>query len=216
MTHNFSAENTIINKFVAQLRDREVQKDMMRFRFNLERIAELMAYEVSKTFRYRNSKVETSLGISEVPQPIDRIVVSSILRAGNPMHHGLLRVFDDAESAFISSYRKHHKDGTFEVDLQYVTSPDLEGTTLILADPMVATGSSVKSAYKSLLEYGKPDAVHLLTVIAARNGIESINRIYPEMKIWAAAIDEELTAKSYIVPGLGDAGDLCFGEKMQS
>lgn len=216
MIRNFNTEQSIINKYMAQLRDVEQQQDRMKFRYNLERIAEAMAYEVSRTLAYSKLEVETPLGLSEIEIPHERIVISSILRAGNPMHHGLLRVFEDAESAFVSSYRKHHNDGTFEVALQYVTSPDLDDCVLILADPMVATGSSFRSAYESLKEYGTPSSVHLLTAIAAQDGIDTINRIFPEVNIWVGAIDEELTAKSYIVPGLGDAGDLCFGEKMQS
>lgn len=213
--HHFAESNSIVNKYIAELRDAQIQKDKMRFRINLERIGSIMAYEISKSFKYAKAEITTPLGISEIEVPDENIVVTSILRAGVPMHNGFLNMLDDVDSAFISSYRKHHKDGNFEIKLEYVTCPDLDDAVLIITDPMIATGSSVHSAMEALLDYGQPRAIHIATVIASTSGIDHIKRKFPDAKIWVGDIDSELTAKSYIVPGLGDAGDLAFGPKIQ-
>jgi len=210
-----SEKNSIASKFIAQLRDASIQGDRLRFRTNVERMGQIFAYELSKTFTYVEQEVETPLGIATVSVPQDRIVIASILRAGLPLQNGMLSYFDDADNAFISAYRKHHKDGTFEIELEYVTCPDLNGCTLILTDPMMATGASFSAALKALREHGKPKNIHLVTIIASSAGVSHLQRTHSNAKIWTGAVDEELTAKSYIVPGLGDAGDLLFGEKLQ-
>ena len=211
---NLSAKHSIGNRFLAELRDVEIQKDRLRFRRNLERIGEILAYEISQTFDYQTVEVETALGIAKVSQPKDRVVLATILRAGLPFHQGMLHFFDDADNAFISAFRMHHKDGTFEIQLDYVACPDLTDATLILADPMLATGASIDIALKELRRFGEPKNLHIATVIGSAQGIQHVKRLFPKAKIWAGAVDEELTAKSYIVPGLGDAGDLAFGEKI--
>lgn len=215
MIFKLTDHQTIGNQFVGELRDVNIQKDRMRFRRNLERVGEVLAYEISKTLDYKEKEVETPLGIAKVQVPAEKIVLGTILRAGLPLHQGLLNVFDQADNAFISAYRKHHKDGSFEINMEYVSCPDLSDTILILADPMLATGASMSIAIDGLAQYGKPKQIHVVTAIASDNGVKHIRRLFPKAKIWAGAIDEELTAKSYIVPGLGDAGDLCYGEKMQ-
>ncbi len=215
MIFSLNENNSIANRFIAELRDVNVQKDKMRFRRNLERIGEVMAYEISQRLNYKQLEVETPLGIAKVGVPSDRIVLATILRAGMPMHQGLLNYFDNAASAFVSAYRRHHKDGTFEIALEYVSCPDLNGCVLIISDPMVATGASVELAIKSLQRFGLPEQIHVATAIASRQGLEHLRRTMPNVKVWAGAIDDELTAKSYIVPGLGDAGDLAYGPKMQ-
>lgn len=209
-------QNTIANRFIAEVRDVAIQKDRMRFRRNLERLGEILAYEMSKAFTYDIKETETPLGVAQINRSNDRIVLATILRAGLPLHQGLLNIFDDADNAFISAYRKHHKDGSFEVSVEYISCPDLEGATLIISDPMLATGTSMQLAIKALLKHGTPKAIHIATAIASTTGLEYIQRIFPKAHIWMASLDEELTAKSYIVPGLGDAGDLAFGPKMQS
>jgi len=214
MIHDFNQSNSIINQYVAELRNVEIQKDSMRFRRNLERIGEIMAYEISKELDYELFEVETPLGTASIDLPIEMPVLGTIMRAGLPMHQGFLNVFDAAENTFVSAYRKHHKDGSFEINIEYVSCPNLEGKVLIIADPMLATGSSIVSTLKQLEEFGKPKIVHLAVAIAAIDGINYVRRMLPKAKIWVGAIDEELTAKSYIVPGLGDAGDLAFGEKL--
>lgn len=215
MPHILTEKNSIANTFIAQLRDARVQADRMRFRKNIERLGQIFAYEISKTLQYEVREIETPLGIAAVSMPKDRIVIASILRAGLPLHHGMLSYFDDADNAFISAYRKHHKDGTFEINLEYVTCPDLNDCTLILTDPMLATGASFAAALEVLEKYGVPREIHLVTIIASSHGISYMRRTNARCKIWTGAIDEELTAKSYIVPGLGDAGDLLYGEKLQ-
>lgn len=214
MITDFSQSNSIINQFVAELRNVEIQTDSMRFRRNLERIGELMAYEISKTLEYELFEVETPLGMASVDLPSEIPVLGTIMRAGLPMHQGFLNIFDNAENAFVSAYRKHHKNGTFEIKVEYVSCPSLEGKVLIIADPMLATGASMVSTIQHLQEFGNPKQIHIATAIAATDGIDYVRRLLPKAKIWAGAIDEELTAKSYIVPGLGDAGDLAFGEKL--
>lgn len=212
----FILSNTpsVANQFLAELRNVETQKDRLRFRRNLERIGEVLAYEISKTLDYKLLEVETPLGIAPVLLPARRIVLATILRAGLPFHAGMLHYFDQADNAFISAFRRHHKDGSFDIQLDYVSTPDLDGCVLILADPMLATGASINIALKELARYGTPAAVHIATVIASAVGMETMRRSHPKAHIWAGAVDEEMTAKSYIVPGLGDAGDLAFGEKL--
>ncbi|MCU0347933.1 MAG: uracil phosphoribosyltransferase, partial [Saprospiraceae bacterium] len=206
MVINLNDKNSLANRFVAELRDVAVQGDRLRFRRNLERLGEVMAYEISQKLRYEPREVETPLGIAKVNLPAERIVLATILRAGMPMHQGMLGYFDDAENAFISAYRKHHKDGSFEIAVEYVSCPDLNGCVLILCDPMLATGASVGVAVEALRKYGQPSQLHIATAIASREGLDYLRRVLPAANVWAGAIDEELTAKSYIVPGLGDAG----------
>lgn len=210
-----SDQNTIANKFIAELRDVNIQNDRMRFRKNLERVGEVLAYEISKTLEYEEKEVETPLGIAKTMLPSSNIVLGTILRAGLPLHQGFLNVFDEADNAFISAYRMHHKDGTFEINLEYVSCPKLDGCTFILSDPMLATGASMDLAIKTLMEYGKPKEIHIATAIASSYGVGYVRRLYPKVKLWVGAVDDELTARSYIVPGLGDAGDLSFGGKVQ-
>ena len=214
MITDFSKSNSIINQFVAELRNVEIQTDRLRFRRNLERIGELMAYEISKTLDYELYEVETPLGMAQVDLPSEMPILATILRAGLPMHQGFLNIFDSADNAFVSGYRKHHKDGTFEIKVDYVSSPNLDGRVLIIVDPMLATGASIVATVKHLQEFGTPKEIHIAAAIAATDGVNYVRRLLPNAKIWAGAIDEELTAKSYIVPGLGDAGDLAFGEKL--
>ena len=215
--HILNRQNTVLNKFIAQIRDKEVQKDSMRFRRNLERIGEITAYEISKTLGYAPRTVETPLGEAVVQTIDDRIVVATILRAGLPYHQGFLNYFDDAQNAFGSAYRKSTKDGKFTVKVEYISCGDLEGKTLLLVDPMLATGSSLVLAYQALCERGGvPAHTHVAAVIASEQGIDYVQRNMPKQTttVWAAAVDEELTSRSYIVPGIGDAGDLAFGEKI--
>ena len=214
--HNLSDGNSVLNQFIAEIRDKNIQKNHMRFRRNLERIGEIFAYEISKTLRYRPVEITTPLGISTCSLPEDEIVLATILRAGLPLHNGLLNYFDGAQNAFIAAYRKYGKDNKFDINLEYVTSPSVDGKILILADTMLATGASVVLAYKKLLEDGNPIHTHIVCPIASSYGVEyrSKNLSHKTVTLWTGAIDEELTNKSYIVPGLGDAGDLAFGDKL--
>ncbi len=214
MIVNLSDKNSIFNQFIAEIRDVDIQLDAMRFRRNLERIGEILAYELSQDLDYFEEEVFTPLGIAKTNLIKQQPVIASILRAGLPLHQGLLNIFDQAENSFISAYRKHHKDGDFEVHVDYLASPDLEDKTLILADPMLATGTSMVEVYKALLEKGKPKKIHVVSVIASKQAVEYVKSKLPSnTKMWIGAIDDELTAQAYIVPGLGDAGDLAFGEK---
>ncbi len=208
-------ENSVLGVFVGELRDVYVQNDRMRFRRNLERVGELMAYEISRTLDYHSTTVETQLGEAEVMVPSGEIVVASILRAGIPFHNGFLGMMDKAESAFVSAHRKYSKDGTFKISIEYVQCGSLEGKTLVIVDPMLATGSSAVLTYKALAERGGiPAHVHLATVIASEEGVEYVRKNMPRnTTVWCAAVDQELTVKSYIVPGIGDVGDLAYGEK---
>ncbi|MFT4536320.1 MAG: uracil phosphoribosyltransferase [Saprospiraceae bacterium] len=215
MIHRLFENNTILNQFIAEIRDISIQKDRLRFRRNMERIGEIFAYEISKHLDYETTKVETPLGVSKCHLPKDRIVLTTILRAGLPLHNGLLSYLDNADNGFISAYRKHHKDGTFEISMQYVTCPDITDAVVVVSDPMLATGASMKKAIEALLEYGTPRQIHVVVAIASSTGLSYLNRLFPKVRIWVAAEDEELTAKSYIVPGLGDAGDLAYGSKLQ-
>ena len=215
MLHNLSHENSIINQFVSELRDIEIQKDRMRFRRNLVRIGEIFAYEISKRMIFKMKEVTTSLGIANVPVLQEQPIIGTILRAGLPLHEGMLSFFDQADNAFISAYRKHHKDGTFDIKLEYVSSPDLKDRILILCDPMLATGSSIVMTYKALMDRGIPKHTHIVSALASTQGIEHVkSQLSENITIWSAAVDEELTAQAYIVPGLGDAGDLAYGLKL--
>lgn len=217
MVKVLNKENTILNKFLAQMRDKRVQKDSMRFRRNMERVGEIMAYEISKKLKYKTEMVETPLGIAAVESISDKIVVATILRAGLPFHQGFLNYFDDAENGFVSAYRKSRPDGSFIVDVEYVSTSSLAGKTLILVDPMLATGTSLMLVYDALVRRaGEPEHTHFAAVFASEQGVDYVTkRINPEKcTLWCAAVDEELTSKSYIVPGIGDAGDLAYGEKL--
>jgi uracil phosphoribosyltransferase len=216
MVHNLSLQNSILSQFIAEIRDVDIQKDSMRFRRNLERIGEVFAYEISKTLVYRHVETTTPLGIADTRQLSDQPVIATILRAGLPLHLGLLNYFDKAENAFISAYRRHHKNNKFEIALESIACPDLNGKTLILCDPMLASGSSIIHTYRALLLKGQPKHIHIVTAIGSSEGINHVRGNMPSTNftIWCGAIDEELTAQAYIVPGLGDAGDLAFGEKI--
>ena len=211
---NLGAQNSLFNQFISEIRDANVQQDSMRFRRNCERMGEIMAYEISKKLEYSTVEVNTPLGVSNIQMLSNQPVLSTILRAGLPLHQGFLNYFDKAENAFVSAYRKHHKDGSFDIELEYLASPDLTNKTIILSDPMLASGSSMVITYKALLEKGNPKHFHVAALIASIQGINYVKRHLPEnTTLWVGAIDDELTAQSYIVPGLGDAGDLCYGVK---
>ncbi len=215
MVINLSEQYSLLSDWIAEMRDMEIQCDRMRFRRNLERIGEVAAYEISKQMATEIREIQTPLGISVSNVLKNQPVLATILRAGLPLHQGLLNYFDKADNAFISAYRKHHRDGTFEISLDYVSCPDLEGRTVIVSDPMLATGSSLVKTLHFLKDEGKPAKIHIVTAIACSVGIEYVLREEPQATIWCGAIDEEITAKGYIVPGLGDAGDLAYGTKVQ-
>ncbi len=209
-------KNSIAAKFVAELRDINIQNDRLRFRRNIERLGEILAYELSKTLNFEPASTLSSLGTASTFLPQDDLVICSILRAGLPLHTGLLNYFDTAENTFISAYRHYLNETEFEIKVEYLASPSLEGKTLILADPMLATGASFVTVLEALKSMGTPSQIHLVSIIGARPGVEFVAENFPEnSKLWIAAIDEELNEHGYIVPGLGDAGDLCFGTKMQ-
>ena len=212
---NLGDTNSILNKFVAELRDVDIQKDSLRFRRNVERIGEIMAYEISKEFHYSTKDIQSPLGIAPMNTPDDRIVISTILRAGLPFHQGFLRYLDNAENAFVSAYRKYKDRLNFDIHIEYIASPRLTGKTLIISDPMLATGSSMELAYEALLTKGVPGHVHVASIISSKQAMEYLQKKMPDDKttIWIAALDNDLDDHSYIVPGLGDAGDLAFGEK---
>jgi len=217
MLHILNQQNTILNKFIAEMRDKNIQTDSMRFRRNLERIGEITAYEISRTLDYIPQTVETPLGEAALMSIGDQVVIATILRAGLPFHQGFLNYFDDARNAFVSAYRKYGKDGKFKIKVEYISCGSLEGKVLILADPMLATGSSLVLAYQALCEHGgMPKHTHIAAVIASEEGLDYVKKHLPEKSttIWCGAVDEELTSKAYIVPGIGDAGDLAYGEKL--
>jgi uracil phosphoribosyltransferase len=216
MVINLSDKNSILCNWISELRDTSIQTDRMRFRRNLERIGEVAAYEISKTLKFEETEVQTPLGSSICQTMQEQPVLATILRAGLPLPQGMLNIFDQADNAFISAYRKHHRDGSFEINLEYISSPDLDNRILIISDPMLATGSSLVKTIHFLKEEGTPKAIHIVTAIACTVGIEYVRREEPNITIWCGDIDDELTAKGYIVPGLGDAGDLAFGTKQQS
>lgn len=208
-------ENSILNQFISELRNEKVQADSMRFRRNLERIGEIFAYEISKTLSYEEQQIKTPLGESNMQLPANKLIIASIMRAGLPLHQGFLNYFDNAENAFISAFRKYHKDGSFDIQFGYLASPKVDDKVLILSDPMLASGASMVLAYKSLLEKGTPKHTHIVSIIASKEGVEYLRKNTDSKKItlWLGAVDDELTAKAYIVPGLGDAGDLAYGAK---
>jgi uracil phosphoribosyltransferase len=215
-TINLGKQNSIFNHFIREIRDVNIQKDAMRFRRNIERIGEIFAYEISKKMTYENNDITTPLGISSESLMIEKPVLATILRAGLPLHQGLLNYFDSSENCFISAFRKHKRGGDFEIKIEYMSSPDLEGKTVILCDPMLASGSSMVLAMEALLSKGKPKHIHVVVTIASSEGIQYFKENLPfrNCTLWLGAEDKEMTAQSYIVPGLGDAGDLAFGEKI--
>lgn len=216
MVHNLSFSTSILHQYIAEIRDKDIQKDRWRFRKNLERIGQVIAYEISKELEYQSVPVTTPLGIADAKMLTHQPVIATILRAGLPLHLGILDVFDKAENAFISAYRKHHKDHSFDIALEYVSCPDLNNKVLILCDPMLATGSSMVLTFKALLNYGKPKHTHIVCAIASKQGVDYLKKNMPDVNytLWCGDIDDELTSTAYIVPGLGDAGDLAFGEKI--
>jgi len=214
MVIELSKENSLFSQFLAEIRDVTIQNDRLRFRRNLERIGELFAYEISKKMTWKSVETTTPLGISRTYTLAQQPVLATILRAGLPLHQGLLNYFDQAENAFISAYRKHHKDHSFEIKLEYFASPDLNGKEVILSDPMLASGHSILAAYQAIMQNGTPSHIHIVAIIGSEEGVKYARKNLPEnVTLWMGAIDPELNAQSYIVPGLGDAGDLAFGEK---
>lgn len=214
--HHLAQNNSVLNTFLSEVRDKNIQKDSMRFRKNIERIGEILSYEMSKTFTYKPIFVETPLATKEINVISDSLVICSILRAGLPLHQGLLNYFDKAENAFISAFRHHpNQDEHFEIVVEYLASPNLEGKTLLLADPMLATGKSLVAVFEALKKFGNPKETHIVSVIGAEEGIRFVEKYFPEnTHLWIATIDDQLNKKGYIVPGLGDAGDLAFGSKL--
>lgn len=214
---DFSKNNSLLNSFVREIRDIAIQNDRLRFRRNLERIGEIMAYEISKEFRYKTVSVETPLDVAEVKVPDEELVIATILRAGLPFHHGVLNYLDGAGNAFVSAYRKYKETGhqSFDIHIEYIASPNINGKTLLLTDPMLATGSSMELTYRALLTKGVPEKIHIASIIASRQAVDYCIENFPKDKttIWVAAIDPDLNESSYIVPGIGDAGDLAYGEK---
>jgi len=213
MLHNICEKHSIASKYIADLRDINHQKDRSAFRRNTELLGGIFAYEISKSFRYDQIKTETPLGTAISHVPGDDIALLTILRAGLPLHQGMLRVLGDVANGFIAAQRIHHKNGSFNVSVDYITCPEIEGRTVILCDPMLATGESMSKAIEAIYDVGKPKKLHIVSIIASKYGLNYIKRLWPKAEIWVAGVDEELTARSYIVPGLGDAGDLAFGGK---
>jgi uracil phosphoribosyltransferase len=209
-------QNSIICQYIAELRDINIQKDSMRFRRNMERIGEIFAYEISKKLQWQETTVTTLLGEASCKVLAQQPILGTILRAGLPMHQGMLNVFDKAGNAFVSAYRKHHKNGTFTIQIEYASCPDIEDKVLIISDPMIATGASMVLAYKELLAKGKPAHTHIVSILASAQGVEYLKKtlLNDRFTLWLGAVDDELTAKAYIVPGLGDAGDLAYGIKL--
>lgn len=215
MVVNLSQHHSVFNNFLAEIRDENIQKDPLRFRYNMERIAEILGYELSKKMSFELKEVQTPLGIAEEQILSETPVLATILRAGLAMHNGLLRMFDRADSAFISAFRKHTTPEEFEIYVEYLAAPVLDGRTWIISDPMLATGNSMVTVYKALLKQGKPSKIYVVAAIATPDALDLVKRSLPDnTEIWVGAIDSELTAQSYIVPGLGDAGDLAFGVKV--
>jgi len=216
MIRILSEQSSIFNQYIAEIRDQQIQQDRIRFRRNMERMGEIFAYEISKTLAYKTVTTHTVLGEAETKVLAEQPVVATILRAGLPLHTGLLNIFDTAQNAFVSAYRRHHKDNSFDIHVEYLSTPLLDDKTLILCDPMLATGSSMVLSYKALLAKGKPKHTHIIAVIASKEGVDYVRKNMPtgDYTLWLGAVDEELTARAYIVPGLGDAGDLAYGEKL--
>lgn len=215
MIRNLSEQHSLLTNWVAELRDTQIQQDRMRFRRNLERIAEVIGYEISKGLSSTEKEVTTPMGNAKASLLTTQPVLATILRAGLPMHNGLLNYFDKADNAFLSAYRKHHADGSFEISLEYMSCPSIEGRVLIISDPMLATGASLVKSIEHLKAAGQYSELHIVCAIGCTIGVDYVKSQLPEAQIWCAAIDDELTSKGYIVPGLGDAGDLAFGVKMQ-
>lgn len=213
--HNFADHPSLVSQYLAEMRDMSVQSDRLRFRRNLERLGEIFAYEISKDLRYRKVGVPTPLGVEAQCDVIDeKIVLATIFRAGVPFHQGFLRYMDNADNAFVSAYRKYKEKENFDVCIEYLASPDLDGTTLIICDPMLATGASMELSYRALLTKGRPAKVHIASVIASQKAVNYMQSVMPEdSELWVGVIDPEINAHSYIVPGLGDAGDLAYGTK---
>lgn len=213
--HNFDLSNSILNNFITEIRDVNIQKDTMRFRRNIERIGEILSYELSKELNYKTQEVTTPLGEKLISTTVNNLVLCSVLRAGLPLHQGILNYFDQIENAFISAYRHHTTDDEFEIKVEYLASPTLDKKVLLLADPMLATGSSLVAVYETLKKLGEVKQIHLVCVIAAKEGVEFVEKYFPKnTHLWVATIDNVLNSKGYIVPGLGDAGDLAFGKKL--
>jgi uracil phosphoribosyltransferase len=213
---NLGAQNSIFNRFIAEIRDQKIQSDSLRFRRNIERIGEIFAYEISKYLDYQTTPIETPLGTATVNLPTSQPILATILRAGLPLHQGLLNYFDKSGNAFISAYRKYIDHKEFVIEFEYLASPSLHDKVVILSDPMLATGSSLEISYKALLQKGTPSHVHLVSIIASQPGVDYVMKHLPSdnCTLWVGAIDEHLNSKAYIVPGLGDAGDLAYGEKL--
>jgi len=214
--HHVSEKPSILNKFLAEIRDKNIQKDSLRFRTNIERMGEIISYELSKTLKYKDDNIITPLGTKKMKTLDDQVVLASILRAGLPLHMGVLRIFDNAENAFISAYRKHtdHSDD-FEIQIDYIASPSIADKTLVLVDPMLATGKSLVGVYNKINNLGKPKSVHIISLIGSKEGIEYLQKNMPEdSHLWIADFDSHLNDKGYIIPGLGDAGDLAYGKKL--
>ena len=215
IVHNLDNSNSVLNHFISEIRDADIQKDSMRFRRNIERIGEILSYEMSRELGFQSNRVQTPLGVKDVPIVSEQLVLCSVLRAGLPLHQGVLNYFDQIENAFISAYRQHTTDEDFEIKVEYLASPSLDGKTLILVDPMLATGSSLVAVQKALNKMGHIKQIHLISVIAAQEGIDFVSSHFPENShLWVATVDPDLNSKGYIIPGLGDAGDLAFGTKM--
>ena len=214
--HNFENQNSVLNQFIAEIRDRNIQKDAMRFRRNIERIGEILSYELSKSLIYKNTTLETPFGSKDMMLSYNNLILCSVLRAGLPLHQGLLNYFDKAENAFISAYR-HHPQGSdeFEVIVKYFASPSLTNKTLVLTDPMLATGKTLENTFNALKSHGIPKQIHIISVIGSKEGVSYVEKIFPkDTHLWIATIDEKLNNKGYIIPGIGDAGDLAFGVKL--
>jgi uracil phosphoribosyltransferase len=215
MAHRIGEKNSILNKFIYEMRDADIQREPMRFRRNMERVGEILAYELSQKLKYSEELVQTPLGEKTMHVLQDEPIIASILRAGLPLHQGVLNYFDQAESAFISAYRKHKNQEEYDILIEYLAAPNIDKKDLILCDPMLATGRSMVKAYKALLLHGKPRMVHIVSAIASEEALKYVKEnMPPNTEIWVAAVDGDLTAQSYIVPGLGDAGDLAFGNKI--
>jgi uracil phosphoribosyltransferase len=216
MVHVLSSGNSILNQYIAELRDAEIQKDSLRFRHNLDRLGGIFAYEISRGLNYKMREVVTPLGIANVPVLDEYPVLATILRAGLPIHQGLLNFFDKSDNAFISAFRRHHKDGSFSINIEYASVTEIENKVVILSDTMLASGSSMVLAYRELISHGKPSHTHIVAAVASAEGLEYVkkNISKKDITIWIGAVDDEMTAQSYIVPGLGDAGDLAYGKKL--
>lgn len=216
IVHQFDQTNSILNTFIAEIRDVDIQKDSMRFRRNIERIGEVLAYEVSKTLDYEETEITTPLGTKKSYHCTDELVLCSVLRAGLPLHQGILNYFDRAENAFISAYRHHpNNDDDFEVIVKYFAAPSLDGKILVLTDPMLATGKTLENVLNALRSHGTPKQIHILSVIGSTTGVAKVETVFPtDTQLWIAAVDDKLSSKGYIIPGLGDAGDLSYGVKL--